>query len=622
MSGIRYILCMIFLWNTIVAYSDKDPNILKLKEYRYTRHLDSSVYYFKKAVPEALQNKDSLQVFYLHKFLGDAYEHHQRIDSTLKLYDICWKYIPAGNFKLKSFLLNDKAYTYRLLYDYDKSAELVLQAMKYAERSGDKREIANCMLSVASGFEKMKMNKIAEFYFLKSIGISEEVNDTAMLSYSYRYYADYLLAQASYKEAKVNLDKAFALSALLKDSISMAYVWSDLTDYYWNVGNPDSSLYCAGRAEKIWERRMEYIDLAAVCLKAGTYYMELADYRNAELYMKKAEQHVLNDAYFNSELYAQLAKLYKLKNNVPLAYQYLEKSKTLKDSIRARELNMKQMGLQIKYETSRKEKLIEQEKQRSSVAQQDAKKKTYQRNLLLLVLTFLIIIFAIITFSYSKIKKKNRQLSESNAALHKLAEQKHFLLKEVHHRVKNNLTMLKSLFYLQAKSSSNPDVREALDEAQQRIQSMALMHQNLYDENEHEKIAFTNFLKQLFGDLESFFTPDDKLIEIEYQGEDIELDISTALLLALILNELATNSFKYAFHEKERGQIRVSVEKMGNSLEINYADNGPGLTSGYIPDNGGLGFKLIRLLSEQIEAIVNYQNKNNWSQFTIKVPLK
>lgn len=621
MPGVKHFFCIIFLWNAAMVYSGSDPN-KRLKEYRYTSHLDSSVYYFKQALPGALERKDSLQLFYLYKYMGDAYEHHQQIDSTLKLYDMCWQYIPAGNFKLKSFLLNDKAYTYNLLYDYDKSTELILQAIKYAERSGDKREIANCMLSLASGFGKMKMDGIATSYFLKSIGISERAHDTAMLSYSYRYYAEFLQAQANYKEAKQNLDKAFSLSALLKDSISMANVWAGLTDYYRHINKPDSSVYYALRAEKIWEGRMEYIDLASVCLKAGTSYMQLADYKNAELYLKKAEKYIRNDAYFNSELYAQLANLYKLKNEVPLAYQYLEKAKNLKDSIQARELNMKLMGLQIQYETSQKEKLIGQERQRSMVAQQDALEKTQQRNFLFLALAFLLLISGVVVFSYRKIKRKNSQLSDSNLALQRLAEQKHFLLKEVHHRVKNNLTILKSLFYLQAKASASKDVRKAMDEAQQRIQSMALMHQNLYGDNEHEKIAFTNFLKQLFGDLESVFMPDDKLIEIEYTGEDIELDISTALLLALILNELATNSFKYAFHEKENGKIQVSVERNERRLEISYADDGPGLIFGYEPDKGGLGFKLIALLSEQIDATVHYQKTKDWSRFTIKVPLK
>ena len=93
--------------------------------------------------------------------MGDAYEHHKYIDSTFKMYDICEKYIPVNNNKLKSFLLNDKAYTYTLLFDYDKAAELTLQALALAKKSGNKREIASTSISFAEGFSTMNLNKQA-----------------------------------------------------------------------------------------------------------------------------------------------------------------------------------------------------------------------------------------------------------------------------------------------------------------------------------------------------------------------------------------------------------------------------------------------------------------------------
>ncbi len=108
----------------------------KLVEYRYTKYLDSAIYYFNKSLYLALKQNDSVSVFYLYKHLGDAYEHHGFIDSTFRMYNICEKYIPVSNFRLKAFLLHDKAYTYSLLYNYDKAAELTLQALKLAKKIG------------------------------------------------------------------------------------------------------------------------------------------------------------------------------------------------------------------------------------------------------------------------------------------------------------------------------------------------------------------------------------------------------------------------------------------------------------------------------------------------------
>jgi two-component sensor histidine kinase len=606
----------LFAGNNLDVYKEK------LVTYRYTKYLDSVKFYFNKVLPLALKQNDSVSVFYLYKHLGDAYEHHHFIDSTLKMYDVCEKYIPANNYKLKAFLVNDKAYTYHLLYDDDKSAELRLQALELAKISGDKREIANVTLDVAAGFAEINLYKQAEQYYLQSIQLAQSSNDTAMLSYAYRYYGAYLINVHQYNAAQINLSKALQLSGVLKDSISLAFTWHHLADYYWNVKKTDSCFYVAKKAEGIWERRAEYIDLSAVCMQMGKYYLVLNNYVDAEYYLKKSEKYILNDIYFNETLWGNLADLYNKKGNTKLAFDYLLRAKKLTEEIKEKEKAAKALGLQLKFETDQKEIEIKKEKEGRALADLNSKNKTAQRNIIFMVLVFIVIMLAIIVFAYFKIKDKNKLLNKSNTDLENLAHQKQILLKEVHHRVKNNLTTLKSLFYLQAKSSDKAEVKLALEECQQRIQSMALIHQSLYEENENEKIEFLHFLKQLFNELELSSKPADKEIEIEYKGMNIELDMSTALFLGLILNELATNSFKYAFTQRAIGKIGVELQKATNKLTVIYYDSGNGLSFDYEEGKGGFGFKLMRILTQQINATITYQKLPDASQFKIEIPLE
>lgn len=592
----------------------------KIIVYRYTKHLDSAVYYFKKALPIAVKQNDSIALFYIHKTLGDAYEHHHFIDSTLFLYEKCEQLIPKGNIKLKSFLLNDKAYTYRLLYDYDKSAELVLQAHKIAEESMDKREIASTALGVADGFLIMKMDKQTDLYFNKAITIGEESKDTGILSQAYRYYGEFLLNQHDLKRAYTNLRKAEVLSRYLNDSISMAFTWHHLADYYWKVNEHDSCFYFAKRAEAIWEERAEVIDLSAVCLQIGNYYMQLNNLKEAESYLKKSEKYALDDNYFNERLFSTFSKLYVKKGNVALAYEYLLKANSISEKIREQELIGKQAGLRIKFDADQKEVLLKKEKEQSLLLKQEGERKTQQRNMVVLVLFFVFVVASIMIFAYVKIKRKNAELKITNDALEISGEQKLLLLKEVHHRVKNNLTTLKSLFYLQAKASDSSEVKSVLEECQLRIQSMALIHQNLYEGSETGKVEFEYFLKQLFNELELSFRPVDKEVETIIKVADREVDMSIALFLGLILNELATNSFKYAFNSQTSGNIIVElIEKEGQLLVV-YSDNGAGLKNGFDLSGGGFGFGLISILTQQINATITYSYINSLSTFTIEIP--
>ncbi len=439
----------LFICLNIVIHAQTNTSLSfyqnKLKEYRYSKYLDSSHYYFKKALPIAISKKDSVTLFDLYKYLGDAYEHHQHIDSTLMMYDSCAKYTPVHNLKLKSFLLHDRSYTYQLLYDYDKSTQLTMQALKIAEQSKDNRQVASVSISVADGFSNLKMSRQAEYYYLYAITFAQFAQDTFLLSQAHRNYGVHLLNEKNYDDAFLNLNEANKFSVALNDSISMAYVWHHLATYYWQKKETDLALELAKKAERVWERRAEYIDLRSVCLQQGTFYLELSNYKQATFYLKKAEKYVKSDLYFNSDLYTQFATLYNKTNNKELAYNYLLQAKTLNEKIKEKENKAKVMSLRIKFEADQKETIIQQQKEKSKLLSVDAKNKTFQRNSIALLLLLSALLLILIAFAYYKIKRKNDLLRQSNNDLDSLASQKQLLLKEIHHRVKNNLTNLSSI---------------------------------------------------------------------------------------------------------------------------------------------------------------------------------
>ena len=249
-SGYIILLILVFA-NFANAQNNLAVYQSKIEKYRYSKYLDSTKIYFKKALSIALKSKDSVTIFGLYKHMGDGYEQHQYQDSTLMMYDICDKFIPRGNLKLRAFLLNDRAYTLQLLHDYEGATALTLKALRIAEKSGDNTQIANVSTSLADGFSHLKMNKEAEKYYASAIKLSLASNNQNILHQTYRYYAIHLIKNKKYDAAFINLQKANKIALKIKDSISMAYNWYNMMDCYWQKNQKDSCFYYAKKAEKI-----------------------------------------------------------------------------------------------------------------------------------------------------------------------------------------------------------------------------------------------------------------------------------------------------------------------------------------------------------------------------------
>ncbi len=148
---------------------------------------------------------------------------------------------------------------------------------------------------------------------------------------------------------------------------------------------------------------------------------------------------------------------------------------------------------------------------------------------------------------------------------------------------------------------------------------MALIHQNLYEESENENVDFDVFISQLFTDLELAFKPADTNITVKINSNNVLLDMQLALYLGLVLNELVTNSYKYAFVNRTDGFINLSITKLDKKIRVIYFDDGVGLDSNFDDAKAGFGFKLIRILTEQINATFQYDYQNKLATYIITI---
>ena len=208
-------------------------------------------------------------------------------------------------------------------------------------------------------------------------------------------------------------------------------------------------------------------------------------------------------------------------------------------------------------------------------------------------------------------------LKQAEENLKENIHQKEVLLKEVHHRVKNNLQVISSILNLQRGYIQDEGTLNIVRECQDRIKSMAFIHENLYQSVDLAEINFPEYLQNLCNNLKySYMTPD-RNISLDFDFEDISLSLDSAIPCGLIVNELVSNCFKYAFKDSKRGDIKISLAKKNNKTILIVHDSGIGLPKDLnIETNDSLGLQLVLTLVDQIDGKIKYEYTNG-SKFTI-----
>ncbi len=199
--------------------------------------------------------------------------------------------------------------------------------------------------------------------------------------------------------------------------------------------------------------------------------------------------------------------------------------------------------------------------------------------------------------------------------------EKEILLREIHHRVKNNLQTITSLLDLQAESIKDEESRNAFKSSQNRIRSMALIHERLYKSENLERIKAREYIQHLVEYLEGTYQTSDSNINIKTEIENLFLNLDIAIPCGLIINELVSNSMKYAFRGKLSGDIFVSLKKYdNNNLLLKVVDNGSGIPDGLSPEKlQSLGLQLVDLLTKQINGKMKIE-KINGTRISISFP--
>ncbi|MDG1276835.1 MAG: histidine kinase dimerization/phosphoacceptor domain -containing protein [Algoriphagus sp.] len=556
--------------------------------YYHTRNLKKALGFIELGLREARESDENYWMGRLLVSKGAILLRMEELDQAEQVLNEAISMIPEQEAWL---LYTNLGYVYERRGMLGKAFEYASKTLEIGETYRDQKAIAMAYSDMSNLFWKQQKFESAFFYGIKSLEIFESrgIND---LDYDFTLHlvGQYLVDLERQEEAFPYFQKSVQLGEQYGFYNNLSDTYIALANLQANTGNfsegEKSGLDALRYAELLENDFMimrSYLALGKVSNEAGEYG-QAARYLNTSI--EKAKEN-FGDKYYLSLVYEELSKAYEGSNLFESALEASRIAYQLKSDVFTSEAEAQIATLQTEMQVAQKENTINlQESQLSR-----------QRILQVLYLTLAIVLVVILSLVY-RVYLRKKSYSE---LLEKKNQEKEFLLKEIHHRIKNNLETISSLLSLQIAKIDNRDFQQILEETYNRVQSMGMIHLQLYRQENLKGVEMKEFFENLGRFILDTFDAKNK-INFDIEMKALELDVDLAIPIGLIVNELISNSLKYAFPLQEKGRILIKLYEKEGALFLEVADNGVGIVSNTTTQGTGFGSELISLLTRQLDG--------------------
>ena len=521
---------------------------------------------------------------------------------------------------------------YHFRGDYALALEAYLKGLNYFEKINDSIQTGEMYNIIGGVYLNQSDLKKAFYYYNKSLQIQLNKNNKLRIGRGYLNIANVYIAKKEFKQAKTALDYSLFNYNCVNSFEGKSLVYATVSEIFIEKQLPDSAIHYLLIAHNYLKLVNKYYPLTQIDLNIARLYLseneniKALTYLNEgiEIGLKTKQNHNL------TSLFLLKSELLENQENYKESFLNYKLYKQFSDSVLNESSIKKQAEDALKYEYSKKEFQQNLEKQKKDLLQKEKDKKN--KIIFIFSIAFILSVFILLYYrynlkqkankklaiAYSKLEQKNTVIQEKTLALEESLSERELLLKEIHHRVKNNLQIISGLLELQKEELTEEGSKAAFDEGQSRVKSISLIHQNLYQNDDLGSIQFKSFVKELSSQVQDVFEQLDRKVLVNIEMPDKIFDIDTAVPLGLIINELLTNSYKYATEKNKISQISITLEDKGNGdFILIFSDNGKGIKEGVNFENATtLGLRLIKGLASQLGGKGSYSNINK-STFTI-----
>ena len=508
---------------------------------------------------------------------------------------------------------------------YTKSLANLKTSIFHFNKTGDKNNNIEAYRLIQYTYQQIgdlkKARSIAAYILQNNTNQNNRSRSIDLVSLGQIYYQ-----MGAYTAAEQLQLKAYKLAEKIDLDLSIS-ILSELTSTYILTKNYDAIILL--NTKELSNSNHNLSNIARIYANLIKAYVAKKQYIGAKQYIDKILMLIKKDKNQASnldviDLYGNISINENKLGNYKAAYYFLN----LSDSLYRHDVKIERSSKIIEqlaiFDTENKEARIKKDhiiKQNQELKIQRSRDDIYKLITSLLVGMIFIIILIVAYIKVDKIKKElfnknviisNQQLitENLNISISKALRERELLLKEIHHRVKNNLQIIMSLLSIQAKEGAEKnDINYFLEKSQSRILSISLIHQNLYENENLQNIDYKLYLNDMCKNLDSVLNIYNKNIRFIINVDAVFLDLQTAIPLGLILNELISNSYKHAFPTEIEGMIEIAIVKnFEKEYILSYSDNGIGIPADNISTRTSLGLELIQLLTKQLGGKLTTKN--------------
>ena len=483
--------------------------------------------------------------------------------------------------------------------NFNKGLLYAMKALTSMEETGDSSRAPALYGEMGLIYQELGQTEKSIEGYRNALEIRERRNKPTIIIYRTTGLLVLQLIKAKREKEALSLTRQIARRHSPKDSIEKASLSQILGYCYEALQEPRLAEKYYLDMIRLYAGLDTYDELMTIAeYDIGKFYIGQRQYDRAGIYLRKALAGPpgVNALSRIMEMHEMLFRVDSAAGRYLPAIAHLRLQKALSDSIFNTTRNRQIEELQIQYETAKKE-------QELMVWQNESRLARNRFNLTLGGAVLLLIIVGLLYSRYRLKLRSNRKLQELVLEKDDLLEEKSWLLKEIHHRVKNNLHTVMSLLNSQSAYLDNGEALVAIRDSQHRVHAMSLIHQKLYQSDNVAVIGMAAYIRELVEYLRDSLCAGQR-IRFDLQIEPVDLDVSQAVPLGLILNEAITNALKYAFPGKREGIITILLQKRAEEeYGLIISDNGIGLPA-HLNNHrsGSLGMSLMAGLAEDLDG--------------------
>ncbi|MBN2018113.1 MAG: tetratricopeptide repeat protein [Candidatus Cloacimonetes bacterium] len=526
-----------------------------------------------------------------------------------------------------------------VLKNYNNAVQYLEEALVLARDNGFSKEYYNSIIRLGRSYQRMGE-------WEKSRTCMNEVLDEDDSSLYQKGYAHYIIGQTYLDEKNWDLALQNELKALEfavhEDNLYLQSVaYTDLGYIEMNLGHYENALVYNQNALALRRERENQSLIASSLRNIGTLNIRFGKYDQAIEYLMKALDITRTniEPAISSDIYLNLSKAYAALGEYKKSYDNLLEYANLKDKIYDETLISNIQDVEFEYFIEKKNAELEILRKDSEIKELEIKRQTILHTSIIIILVFLVIIIFLLLNKYRVSEKMSEKLEamvetrteelkneilvrkETEGQLNRSLKEKELLLREIHHRVKNNLQVISGLLHLQQEEiKTKEDAHKGFVASQDRIQAMAKAYELLLGSPYMSEVSVGKYIEELANQIRYNYDLKGR-VTMHYTMDEVTAGIEILDRLGLILNELLTNAIKYAFEGRDTGDIHIRLHKRENALEVTISDNGIGISEDYDEIHPKtLGLSIVQMLVQQLEGSMTVHLQNGTS-FMLIIPL-